>query len=105
MADLMTTLRELTDCGAGFVSLTEALDLRTPTARAMVGMPAISAEFEREIRRERVGAGIEQSRKKGRPHVKAAEVIDLKAERVSHSEIAGELEIGRTSVRRIQAED
>ena len=35
--------------------------------------------------------------------VKAEEVIRLKAERVSHSEIARKLGIGRTSVRRILA--
>src|SRR4051812_41817879 len=35
VADLMTTLRDLADLGVGFVSLTEALDLTTPTGRAM----------------------------------------------------------------------
>jgi DNA invertase Pin-like site-specific DNA recombinase len=108
VADLMTTLRELTELGVGFVSLTEALDLTTPSGRAMAGMLAIFAEFEREILRERVRAGIAQARKEGRPHgrprtasLKADEVLRLKAERVSHSEIARRLGIGRTSVRRI----
>ena len=110
VADLMMTLRELTDLGVGFVSLTEALDLTTPTGRAMAGMLAVFAEFEREILRERVRAGIAQARNEGRPHgrpptasLKAAEVHRLKAERVSHSEIARRLGIGRTSVRRILA--
>jgi putative DNA-invertase from lambdoid prophage Rac len=109
--DLVVTLRELTDLGVGFVSLTEALDLTTPTGRAMAGMVAVFAEFEREILRERVRAGIAQARQEGRPHgrprtasLKAAEVRGLKAERVSHSEIARRLGIGRTSVRRILAE-
>ena len=31
LPDLVVTLRELTDLGVGFVSLTEALDLTTPT--------------------------------------------------------------------------
>jgi putative DNA-invertase from lambdoid prophage Rac len=108
VADLMTTLRELTELGVGFVSLTEALDLTTPTGRAMAGMLAIFAEFEREILRERVKAGIAQARKEGRPHgrpqtarLKSDEVMRLKAEHVSHSEIARRLGIGRTSVRRI----
>src|SRR5262249_7172788 len=35
VADLMMTLGELTDLGVGFVSLTEALDLTTPTGRAL----------------------------------------------------------------------
>jgi DNA invertase Pin-like site-specific DNA recombinase len=110
LPDLVVTLRELTDLGVGFVSLTEALDLTTPTGRAMAGMLAVFAEFEREILRERVRAGIAQARKEGRPHgrprtasLKRDEVLRLKAERVSHSEIARRLGLGRTSVRRILA--
>ncbi len=110
VADLMSTLRELTDLGVGFVSLAEALDLTTPAGRAMTGMLAVFAEFEREILRERVRAGIAQARKEGRPHgrprtasLKADHVLGLKAEGVSHSEIARRLGIGRTSVRRILA--
>ena len=108
VADLMTTLRELTELGVGFVSLTEALDLTTPSGRAMAGMLAIFAEYEREILRERVKAGIAQARKEGRRHgrprtasLKTEEILRLKAERLSHSEIARRLGIGRTSVRRI----
>ena len=73
-------------------------------------MLAIFAEFEREILRERVKAGIDQARKEGRSHgrprtaaLRSDEVLRLKAERLSHSEIARRLGIGRTSVRRILA--
>ena len=45
--------QELEHLGVGFVSLTEALDLTTPTGRAMAGLLAIFAEFEKEILRER----------------------------------------------------
>jgi DNA invertase Pin-like site-specific DNA recombinase len=37
LPDLVMTLRELTEVGVGFVSLTEALDLTTPTGRAIAG--------------------------------------------------------------------
>jgi len=110
LPDLVVTLRELTELGVGFVSLTKALDLTTPTGPAMTGMLAVFAEFEREILRERVRAGIAQARREGRPHgrprtasLKVDQVLRLKAERVSHSEIARRLGIGRTSVRRIVA--
>jgi DNA invertase Pin-like site-specific DNA recombinase len=110
LPDLVVTLRELTELGVGFVSLTEALDLTTPTGRALAGMLAVFAEFEREVLRERVRAGIAQARREGRPHgrprtasLKAAEVLRLNGESVSHSEIARRLGIGRTSVRRILA--
>jgi DNA invertase Pin-like site-specific DNA recombinase len=48
MADLVTTLQELRDLDVGFVSLTEALDLTTPSGRAMAGflllLPQISPD-------------------------------------------------------------
>jgi DNA invertase Pin-like site-specific DNA recombinase len=107
---LVVTLRELTDLGVGFVSLTEALDLTTPAGRALAGMVAVFAGFELEVLRERVRVGIAQARREGRPHgrprtasLKADEIRRLKAARVSHSEIAHRLGIGRTSVRRIPA--
>jgi len=68
LPDLVVTLRELIELGIGFVSLTEALDLTTSTGRALAGMLAVFAEFEREILRERVRAGIAQARREGRPH-------------------------------------
>jgi putative DNA-invertase from lambdoid prophage Rac len=54
LADLVVTLQELYELGVGFISLNEALDLTTSTGRAMAGMLAVFAEFERGILRERV---------------------------------------------------
>src|ERR1700681_4256593 len=62
VADLVSTLQELQHLGVGFVSLTEALDLTTPAGRAMAGLLAVFAEFEREILRERVRAGLAHAR-------------------------------------------
>lgn len=108
LADLVVTLRELIDLGVGFVSLTEALDLTTPSGRAMAGMLAVFAEFEREIIRERVRAGIAQARAEGKalgrpPSAakKEKEVQKLFARGLSKSEIARRVGIGRTSVRRL----
>jgi DNA invertase Pin-like site-specific DNA recombinase len=50
-----------------FVSVTEALDLTTPAGRAMATMVAVFAQFEREILKERVKAGITQAQAKGKP--------------------------------------
>lgn len=108
VADLLTTLQELQHLGVGFVSLTEALDLTTPAGRAMAALLAVFAEFEREILRERVRAGLacarQNGKKLGRPATAArhaSEIRKLHRGGVSKSEIARRLEIGRTSVRRI----
>jgi putative DNA-invertase from lambdoid prophage Rac len=62
LLDLIGSLQELSTLGVGFVSLCEALDLTTPSGRALAGMLAVFAEFEREILRDRVKAGIAQAR-------------------------------------------
>lgn len=61
-ADLVSMLRELTALAVGFVSVTEALDLTTPAGRAMAGLLSVFAEFERDIMRERVLAGLAHAR-------------------------------------------
>ena len=110
VADLLATLQELEHLGVGFVSLTEALDLTTPAGRAMAGLLAIFAEFEREILRERTRAGLAHARQNGkqlgRPMtagLQATEIRKLYRTGVAKAEIARRLRIGRTSVRRILA--
>jgi len=107
LADLVVTLQELHELGVGFISLNEALDLTTSTGRAMAGMLAVFAEFERGILRERVKAGIVEARRRGKRHGRpmtvahrANEVRQLHAEGLSKSAIARQLGISRTSVRR-----
>jgi DNA invertase Pin-like site-specific DNA recombinase len=111
MADLVRTFQELKTLGVGFVSVSEPLDLTTPSGRALSEMLVMLAEFDRKTRRERVQAGISRARQRGRPHGRpptaarqAAEVRHLASQQLSQSEIARRLGIGRTSVRRILAE-
>jgi putative DNA-invertase from lambdoid prophage Rac len=110
VADLVMTLKELNELGVAFVSLTEALDLTTSSGRAMAGLLAVFAEFEREILRERVKAGLAQARKQGkrlgRPRsaaLKTDQVRQMTSEGLSQAEVARRLRIGRTSVRRLLA--
>jgi len=110
LADLVVTLKELAELGVAFVSLTEALDLTTPTGRAMVGLLSVFAEFEHSILCERVRAGLAEARRKGkrlgRPLTaskKSSRIRELYRAGVSKAEIARKLNIGRTSVRRILA--
>jgi putative DNA-invertase from lambdoid prophage Rac len=108
LLDLIVTLQELHAVGIGFVSLTEALDMTTPGGPAFAGMLAVFAEFEREILRDRVKAGIAQARKEARPHGRpptvrrhAAEIVSLFKRGISKRQIAARLSISRASVRRM----
>jgi len=108
VTDLLATMQELEHLGVGFVSLTEALDLTTPAGRAMAGLLAVFAAFEREVLGERVRAALAHARQNGkrlgRPAtatLHADRVRKLRRSGLSKSEIARRLNIGRTSVRRI----
>lgn len=111
MADLVTNLQEMHVLGVGFVSLTEALDFTTPSGKALAGMLAVFAEFERDILRERIKAGIDHARANGKAHgrpqtaiLKMDEVKTLNEAGLNVSQIARELGISRTSVRRCLAQ-
>lgn len=73
-------------------------------------MLVVFAEFERSILKERVKAGIVEARSKGKAHGRPRTASNQKEEVVklfsngkglSKSEIARQLEIGRTSVIRL----
>jgi len=105
--DVLQSLQELRELGVDFVSVTEGLDFTTSTGRAMAGMLAIFAQFEREILRERVLAGLAHARSKGKvlgpPRTvrnKADQIRQLLADGLSKAQIARKLKIGRASVYR-----
>ena len=110
VTDLLATLQDLEQLGLGFVSLAEALDLTTPAGRAAAGLLAVIAEFEREILRDRVRAGLAHARQNGQclggpltAALQADQVRRLHRAGVSRAEIARRLQIGCTSVGRILA--
>jgi putative DNA-invertase from lambdoid prophage Rac len=114
LSDLTASLEDLRAVGVDFVSITEALDLTTPTGRAMAGMLAIFAQFEREVLRERVLAGMTQAKQKGtrsgkpigRPVTardQSEKIRQLFSQGLNKAEIARQLGIGRASVFRALA--
>ena len=71
-------------------------------------MLAVFAEFERDISRDRVKAGIDQARKDVKPHRRpmtagklVPEMKQLRKEGLSKREIAKRLGVSRTSVIRL----
>lgn len=65
LRSLVTTLEELKDLGVQFSSYTENLDFSTPAGRAMANLIGVFAEFERDLIRERVKAGMQNAKSKG----------------------------------------
>ena len=66
LKDLLNILDRIEAAGAGFRSLTEAIDTTTPAGRMMMQMIGSFAEFERARIRERTSAGLAAARTEGR---------------------------------------
>jgi DNA invertase Pin-like site-specific DNA recombinase len=63
---LAATICDLNERGVDFVSLTEGFDTRTPAGRLLCHVLSAIAEFESDIIKERVNAGLEVARDQGR---------------------------------------
>ena len=66
LKDLLILMERIDQAGAGFRSLTEAIDTTTPAGRMMMQIIGSFAEFEREMLRERTRSGLDAARKQGR---------------------------------------
>src|SRR3984893_4242895 len=66
LSDLLRILKTLEDVGAGFRSLTEAIDTITPVGRMLMQVLGSFAEFERAILKERTKLGLARARAEGR---------------------------------------
>ena len=68
LQDLIGFLNEINAKGVDLYLHQQALDTSTPSGRAMFGMLSVFADFEREMIRSRIKAGLARSDKKaGRP--------------------------------------
>ena len=110
MQDLVSFLEDLKGHGADLYLHQQALDTTTPSGRALFGMMAVFAEFERAMIQERVNAGLSrakaQGKKLGRPTLSGeteAKVRALRAEGVGVVKVAKSLGIGVSAVQRIDA--
>lgn len=108
---LVDALAELEAVGCAFVSLRDNLDLSTPAGRMMFHVIGAMAEFERELIRERVKAGLAHARSKGqklgRPKVRrerdkdAKTIRRMRAKGDSYSEIADALGRSKADIYRV----
>jgi len=76
---LVMSLADLESLGIAFVSLRDGFDLSTPSGRLMFQIIGAMGEFERNLIRERVKAGMAHAKAKGRQLGRSRVYVDLKA--------------------------
>jgi len=101
---LILTLDELQSLGVGFVSYHENLDLTTSTGRLMFQLLGAFAEFERNLIKERVKAGLNHAKAKGvklgrpSPGYDRDELIRLRSSGLTIRDIAQRLNLTKSFV-------
>jgi DNA invertase Pin-like site-specific DNA recombinase len=111
LRDLLVLLDDLAAAGCSVVSLREGVDLSTPAGRLQVQILGALAEFERELIRERVKAGLDRARasgtRSGRPIGRPRRQFDVERARAMRAEgrswraIAQALKVPRRTVERL----
>jgi DNA invertase Pin-like site-specific DNA recombinase len=112
LSDLLLTLAKIEAAGAGFRSLTEAIDTTTAAGRLMMHMVGAFAEFEREMIRERTMQGLETARRAGRhlgrkPKLKPSQKLEIvkmiEEGRGTPGHAAGLFNVSTATVKRVMA--
>lgn len=83
LLDLLRFLEKLEAIGAGFRSLQDAIDTKTPAGRVMLAMLGAFAQFERDTIAERTKAGVARALERG---VKFGQPVKFKPELVAKAE-------------------
>jgi DNA invertase Pin-like site-specific DNA recombinase len=106
VSHLLTALEEFKLYCVDFISVTESVDSSTPMGKMIFVVVAAIAEFERDIIRERVKAGVHRAQAEGKHCGRPRKQIDLRAAREllgnGHSvrQVSEMLGIPRSSLRR-----
>ena len=112
LSDLLQIIKRLEEIGAGFRSLTEAIDTTTPLGRMLTQVLGSFAEFEREMIRERTKLGLARARLEGRvggnraslTPKQQAHALAMIDEGKSQSEVAEVFRVHRSTICRLVAE-
>lgn len=89
LKDLLHLMERIEAAGAGFRSLTEAIDTTTPAGLMMMQMVGAFAEFERAMIRERTSAGLAQARAEGRVGGRRRKLGDKQRAEIAESVLSG----------------
>jgi DNA invertase Pin-like site-specific DNA recombinase len=89
LKDVLHIMERIAAAGAGFRSLTEAIDTTTSAGRMMMQMVAAFAEFERAMVRERTSAGLAAARAEGRVGGRRKKLDASKRREIAESVLSG----------------
>ncbi len=89
LKDLLHIMERIQIAGAGFRSLTEAIDTTTAAGRMMMQMVGSFAEFERAMIRERTSAGLALARAEGRIGGRRRKLGDKQRREIAESVVSG----------------
>lgn len=89
LKDLLILMERIDKAGAGFRSLTEAIDTTTPAGRMMMQMVGAFAEFEREMIRERTQAGLHAARAQGRTGGRPPKLTNQQRQDIADNVLSG----------------
>lgn len=102
--ELINGLEEFRALNVDFISYKEAVDTSTPTGKILFTLISCFAEFEREILKMRVIAGIEKAKAKGvklgrpkLPNFTIKEVLELRAKKVGYKAICDKVGISKSA--------
>lgn len=105
--ELLNRLEEFRTLGVELISYTENIDTATAAGKALFSMVAVFAEFENDIRRERITAGMELAKAKGKrigrpalPYSHVAQVKQLRKEGLPDAEIMKHTGLSRNTVKK-----
>lgn len=79
---LLDIISDLKERGVGFRSLTEHMDTTTPQGELLFSIFGALAQYERALIRERVNAGLEAARRRGRRGGRPVTLDDEKVEQI-----------------------
>ena len=111
LKDLLLILERIGTAGAGFRSLTEAIDTTVPAGRMMMQMLGAFAEYEREMVKERTQAGLRTARAQGRhggrrpkfTQAQRTEILNMLAAGRPAAEVARLFQVHRATISRLNA--
>jgi len=90
LKDVLALMEKIAQAGAGFRSLSEAIDTTSPGGRMLMQIIGTFAEFERAMLRERTLNGLDAARKQGRVGGRRPKLKTHQQEEIVHLVCSGQ---------------